>query len=176
MIGGMKEPIFVRSLTGTERTALRTGLRSPQAFTLRRSQLLLLSAEGKTPRQIARQLGCSDQTARNVLRAFEAEALACLEQKSCRPKTATPELDEAKCEKLRDLLHQSPRQCGKARATWTLQMLAEVAKERGLTKRVVSDETIRNALRRMQGRWKRARDWSTSPDPHYGRKKRRARD
>jgi hypothetical protein len=53
----MKEPLFVRSLTGTERTALRTGLRSPQAFTRRRSQLLLLSAAGKTPRQSARQLG-----------------------------------------------------------------------------------------------------------------------
>jgi transposase len=172
----MKEPIFVRSLTGTERTALRTGLRSPQAFTLRRSQLLLLSAEGKTPRQIARQLGCSDQTVRNVIRAFESAALACLEQKSSRPKTATPELDAAKCEKLRDLLHQSPRQCGKARSTWTLQMVAEVAKERGLTKRLVSDETIRNALRRMHVRWKRARDWITSPDPQYVRKKRRVRD
>jgi transposase len=172
----MKEPIFVRSLTASERTALRTGLRSSQAFTLRRSQTLLLSAEGKTPRQIARQLGCSDQTVRNVIRAFESEALACLEQKSSRPKTATPELDEAKREKLRDLLHQSPRQCGKVRSTWTLQMVAEVAKERGLTKRLVSDETIRNALRRMKVRWKRARDWITSPDPQYVRKKRRGKD
>ncbi len=172
----MKEPLFVRALTGTERTALRTGLRSPQAFTLRRSQLLLLSAEGKTPRQIARQLGCSDQTVRNVIRAFASAALTCLEQQSSRPKTAKPELDEAKCEKLRDLLHHSPRQCGKARSTWTLQMVAEVAKEHGLTKRLVSDETIRNALRRMHVRWKRARDWITSPEPHYGRKKRRVKD
>ena len=160
----MKAPLFVRSVTGTERTALRTGLRSPQAFTLRRSQLLLLSAEGKTPRRIARQLGCSDQTVRNVIRAFASEALACLEQKSSCPKTAKPELDEAKCEKLRDLLHYSPRQCGKARSTWTLQMVAEVAKERGFTKRLVSDETIRNALRRMNVSWKRARDWIMSPD------------
>jgi transposase len=160
----MKEPIVVRALTEIEHTTLRTGLRSPQAFTRRRSQLLLLSAEGKTPRQIARQLGCSDQTVRNVIRAFKSEALACLEQKSSRPQTAKPELDEAKCEKLRDLLHQSPRQCGKARSTWTLPMVAEVAKARGLTKRVVSDETIRHARRRMQVRWKRARDWITSPD------------
>src|SRR5215211_9117539 len=99
----MKEAIFVRALTGTERTALRTGWRSPQAFTLRRSQTLLLSAEGRTPRQIARQLGCSDQTVRNVIRAFESQALACLEQKSSRPKTAKPELEEAKYEELRDL-------------------------------------------------------------------------
>ena len=160
----MKEPLVVRALTEIEHTTLRTGLRAPQAFTLRRSQLLLLSAEGKTPRQIARQLGCSDQTVRNVIRAFNSEALACLEQQSSRPQTAKPELEEAKCEKLRDLLHQSPRQCGQARSTWTLPMVAEVAKERGLTKRVVSDETIRHARRRMQVRWKRARDWIPSPD------------
>jgi hypothetical protein len=51
-------------------------------------------------------------------------------------------------------------------------MVAEVAKERGLTKRLVSDETMRNALRRMHVSWKRARDWITSPDPYYVRKKR----
>jgi len=84
----MKEPLFVRSLTAMARTALRTGLRAPQAFTLQRNQLLLLSAEGKTPRQIARQLGGSDQTVRNGIRAFAAQAQACLEQKSSRPKTS----------------------------------------------------------------------------------------
>ena len=161
----MKEPIFVRSLTASERTTLRAGLRSSQAFTLRRSQTLLLSAEGKTPRQIARQLGCTDQTVRNVIRAFASEGLSCLEQKSSRPKTVRPELDDAKCEKLRALLHQSPRAFGKTRSTWTLNTVAEVCFSNQLTSRLVSDETIRDALRRMGVSWKRARDWITSPDP-----------
>ena len=169
----MKEPIFVRSLTASERTTLRAGLRSPQAFTLRRSQTLLLSAEGKTPRQIARQLGCTDQTVRNVIRAFASEGLSCLEQKSSRPKTVKPELDEANCEKLRALLHLSPRTFGKTRSTWTLNTVAEVCFSNQLTSRLVSDETIRDALRRMGVSWKRARDWITSPDPAYARKKRR---
>jgi transposase len=169
----MKEPLFVRSLTNSEHTSLRTGLRSALAFTLRRSQLLLLSAEGKTPRQIARHLGCTDQTVRNVIRAFATEGLDCLEQKSSRPKTTKPELDEAKCEQIRALLHYSPRQFGKARSTWSLPLGAEVCQERGLTKSLVSDETIRNAIKRLGISWKRARNWSTSPDPAYARKKRR---
>jgi transposase len=172
----MKEPIFVRSLTSSERVSLRAALRSPQAFTLRRSQTLLLSADGKTPRQIARQLGCTDQTVRNVIRAFETESLSCLEQKSSRPKTIKPELDEAKCEKLRALLHQSPRTFGKTCSTWTLNAVAEVCFANKLTGRLVSDETIRDALRRMGVSWKRARDWITSPDPEYSRKKRRGID
>ena len=169
----MKEPLFVRSLTKSEDTCLHTGLRSALAFTLRRSQILLLSAERKTPRQIARHLGCTDQTVRNVLRAFETEGLGCLEQKSSRPKTAKPELDEAKCEQVRAVLHQSPRHLGKARSTWSLPLVAEVCRERGLTKALVSDETIRKAIKRVGISWKRARDWSTSPDPEYARKKRR---
>jgi transposase len=169
----MKEPLFVRALTKSEHTGLRAGLRSALAFTLRRSQLLLLSADGKTPRQIARHLGCTDQTVRNVLRAFATEGLGCLEQKSSRPKTVQPELDEGKREQVRALLHQSPRHFGKARSTWSLPLVAEVCQERGLTKSLVSDETIRNAIKRLGISWKRARDWITSPDPAYARKKRR---
>jgi transposase len=164
-IGGMKAPLFVRPLTKSEHPCLRAGLRSARAFTLRRSQLLLLSAEGKTPRQIARHLGCTDQTVRTVIRAFATEGSGCLEPKSSRPKTVKPELDEAKREQVRALLHQSPRQFGKARSTWSLPILAGVCQGRGLTKARVSDETIRNAIKRLGLRWKRARDWSTSPEP-----------
>ena len=170
----MKEPIFVRSLTAGERASLRAGLRNGNAFTLRRSQILLSSAEGTTPRRIAMQLGCTDQTVRNVIRAFECESLACLKQKSSAPKSRQPELDEEKREKLRALLHTSPRQLGRARSLWTLNLVAEVCFAQGLTQALVSDETIRDALRRMGVRWKRARDWITSPDPEYARKKRRA--
>ena len=169
----MKEPIFVRSLTENERTTLRAGLRSGDAFKLRRCQILLASAEERTPRQIAKLLGCTDQTVRNVIRDFGREGVECLQRKSSAPKSRQPELDEAKREGLRALLHNSPRNFDKPRSLWTLNMVAEVCFEQGLTKTLVSDETIRDALRRMGVSWKRARDWITSPDPEYGRKKRR---
>ena len=44
--------------------------------------------------------------------------------------------------------------------------------EQGLTQRRLSDETIRQALRRFQIHWQRAKHWITSPDPAYARKKR----
>lgn len=169
----MKEPIFVRSLSEPERAALQAGLRSRQAFTLRRSQILLASAARQTPRQISRQLGCTDQTVGNVLRAFAYEGLACLQPKSSRPLTVIPELDEAKREQLRVILHQPPRPYGKARSLWTLNLAADVCFEQGLTRARVSDETIRSALRRLGVSWRRARAWITSPDPAYARKKRR---
>ena len=54
----MKPPTFVRPLTDHERQALKAALRSPDAFTLRRCQILLASADGQRAPQIARTLGC----------------------------------------------------------------------------------------------------------------------
>src|SRR5512143_3261333 len=113
MIGRMKPPLFVRPLTDEERAALRAGLRSPDAFTLRRCQILLASADGLRPSQIAARLGYASQSARNAIRAFAAEGLDCLREKSHRPVSVRPELDDAACQRLRALLHRSPRDVGK---------------------------------------------------------------
>jgi transposase len=170
----MKPPLFVRPLTPEEHQALRAGLRSRSAFTLRRSQILLASAEGLKPSQIRARLGCATQTVRDALHAFAAEGAACLREKSHRPVSARPVLDADRREQLRALLHRRPRDFGKPTSVWTLALAAEVCHEQGLTDRLVSIETIRQALVRLKVGWKRAKDWITSPDPAYARKKKRA--
>lgn len=57
---------------------------------------------------------------------------------------------------------------------WTLALATEVAFAEGITSRLVSDETIRQAIQRLGVGWKRAKTWITSPDPAYLRKKGRA--
>src|SRR5436305_15132519 len=170
----MKPPLFVRPLSPGEHQALRDGLRSPSAFTLRRSQILLASAEGFKPSRIRARLGCSAQTVRNAIRAFHAAGIDCLGEGSHRPRSVRPEVDDAGCERLRALLHRSPRDFGKPTSLWTLASAAEVAFAEGITARLVSDETIRQALIRSGVGWKRAKTWTTSPDPAYLRKKGRA--
>jgi transposase len=170
----MKPPTFVRPLLDSERQAIRAGLRSPDAFTLRRCQVLLASADGLRPAQIAARFGCASQSVRNAIRAFAAEGTACLTEKSHRPVSVRPEVDDAACERLRALLHRSPRDLGKPTSLWTLALAAEVAFAEGITARLVSDETIRQALLRLGVGWKRAKTWITSPDPAYLRKKTRA--
>jgi transposase len=170
----MNPPLFVRPLTDPERAALRAGLRSPDAFTLRRCQILLASAEGLRPAQIAERLGCASQSVRNAIRAFATEGLDCLCEKSHRPQSVRPEIDDSGCERLRALLHRSPRDFGRPTSLWTLALAAEVAFAEGITARLVRDETIRQALLRLGVGWKRAKTWITSPDPAYLRKKRRA--
>jgi transposase len=167
----MHEPVFVRELTQEERRELESGLRSRDGFRLRRCQVLLASSRGEHAAVIARQVGCSPQTARNAIAAFNARGLASLARGSTRPKTAAPALDEGKRERLRELLHHSPRAFGKHRSTWTLDLLAAAAHERGLADRQVSDETVRQAVKRLGVGWKRAKRWIASPDPLYAQKK-----
>ena len=84
----MKRPIYVRPLSDAERETLEAGLRSPDAFTLRRCQILLASDRGENAYQIARSLGCNPQTARNAIHAFNQKGLPqALEQGSKRPHT-----------------------------------------------------------------------------------------
>jgi transposase len=167
----MQTPLFIRPLTADERATLETGLRSSSAFTVRRCQILLASAEGQSTPTIAHDLRCTDQTVRNAMHAFHQRGLAVLQPLSSRPHTLAPLFAAGACESLRALLHQSPRTFGQPTSRWTLALAAKVSFAQGLTPRLGSDETMRVALRRLRVSWKRATHWITSPDPAYARKK-----
>lgn len=163
--------MYVRALSPAEQTGLETGLRSSGAFTLRRSQILLASSRKQRPKVIAQNLGCATQTVRNAIHVFEEKGVDCLKQESSRPKTVQAQFDQAKCEALRAILHQSPRIYGKKISMWTLALAAEICFEQGLTESLVSIETIRQALLRLGVGWQRAKHWISSPDPDDVRKK-----
>jgi hypothetical protein len=86
----MKTTIFIHQLSPEEEPQLRASLRAREAFSLRRSQILLAGAAGQRAPQIALQVGCTDQTVRAVIPAFEARGVACLARQSSRPKRARP--------------------------------------------------------------------------------------
>ena len=168
----MKPPIFVRELSENEREGLQAGVRSKDAFVMRRCQILLASARGESPPKIAATLGCASQTARNAIRAFNQRGMDALTPGSSTPKRVYSAFDAESAERLRGMLHRSPREFGYDSSLWTLEMAAEAAFEEGLTERRLSGETIRATLWRLLGiRWLRAKRWITSPDPLYERKK-----
>jgi len=169
---GMRPPVIVRALTEEERERLAVGVDAKDLYEVRRSQILLASDRGEWAPHIAEMLGCTDQTVRNVVREFEQAGLeACLTRGSSRPQTIHRKVDEVADEQLRALLHQSPRTFGKPTSVWTLDLAAEVSFAEGITTERVSGETIRQAILRLGVRWKRAKQWITSPDPEYARKK-----
>src|SRR5207248_1166081 len=182
-----KAPLFVRPPTDAERQALEDGLRASDAFVLRRAQIILASAQGDQVGAIAPRVGLSGQAVRDVIHAFNAQGVAVnaqgvavnaqgvavLRERSRRNRVIYRSFDTARAEALRALLHQSPRLFDQPTSVWTLELAAEVAHEQGLTAWRVSAETIRATLARMGVRWRRAKEWITSPDPEDARKKAR---
>jgi transposase len=160
--------MYIRPSTSEERQQLEAGLRSADAFTLRRCQILLASARGQRPAQIAQQLGCAPQSVRHAIHAFHTRGVAAVHAQFRRPNCTRLELD---AKPLPALLHERPCAFGKPRSTWTLRLAAEVCWKRGLTPYPVSIETIRQALKRLGMNWRRAKRWITSPDPQYALKK-----
>src|SRR5260370_14546877 len=120
MLERMRSPIFVRPLTDAERQALTAGLRSPDAFVLRRCQILLASTRGERAPRIAEQLGCDDQTVLDALHAFNAVGLAALQKGSSRPHRPPPHAFPGVLgEQLLVLLHRIPREFGRSNSLWT---------------------------------------------------------
>lgn len=164
--------LYVRDVTGEEREVMRKGLRSSSAFTVRRSQVLLMSGEERLKASaIAQRLKCSTQAVREAIHAFEVEGLDCLREKSRARYDDQRSFDDAGQAWLKEKIRQSPRQYGFEGSLWTLGWLAELAAREGITSGVVTPETVGRALRRAGVSWRRAKHWITSPDEHYAPKK-----
>lgn len=162
----------IRELTSEEYEALQTGLHSPSAFTVRRCQIVLMSAEeGLKAGEIGRRLRCSDQCVREAIHAFEAEGLRCLHEKSRARHSQQATFDAAGRAWLKSVIRQSPRSFGYDSSLWTLGLLAELAHRQGYSERQVNPETVGRALAQAGIEWKRAKQRINSPDIEYAGKK-----
>lgn len=166
----MQAPVFVRPPTDEERQALTAGLRSANAFTVRRCQIILASARGEHAPAFAHSVECSGLSVRNVLRALDARGSAALREGYSSPHTVHAAFDDAGAQRLRALLDRSPRDFGHPTSVWTLELAAEVVWSEGITATRISDETVRSALARLSNRWHSAKHGISNPDPAYAEK------
>lgn len=160
--------LHARLLTDAERQHVEKLVRSADAVTHRRARIVLLSTEGRRVAEIVAATGLSEKTVRNTLRAFNRTGVASLPRRKA--PGARRRLTEAGRAALTELLHSPPSTFGIESALWTAPDLARVAKEQGLAE-ALSPDTVRREIRRSGKSWKRAKRWTTSPDPDYERKK-----
>ncbi len=167
----MRAKRYVREFREEEKKAIEAGLRSQDSFVLRRSQMLLFSSEGLSLDEIAAKVGYNHESVRLVLKKFDAEGIQVLEKGKKGPKVTEKAISPDNAEKLKEVLRRNPREFKKDSSLWTLELLAEVSYEEGLSTRKVSYETIRTTLKELGVNWKRAKRWIVSSDPQYARKK-----
>lgn len=164
--------LYARTLTKQERHELEEGLRFSVALTVRRCQILLMSADERlNPQQIAGRLRCSDQTVRRTIHAFHDVGLRCLTPGSRARQDDQRAMDDQGRIRLKEIIRMSPRSLGYETSLWTLALLAEVSFKEGLTTWPVSADTMSRTLRDMGVNWQRAKHHINSPDPTYAVKK-----
>ncbi len=153
---------FCTPLSESEREQIEAGLRSSQAFALRRSQILLASARGEPVKSIAAALSCDEQTVRNAIHAFNQHGLKALQAGSSRPHHLPTVLRaDVTAEMFKTVLHRPPRYFGFETSLWTLDLLVKQSVRLGWMARPVSIETMRQTLSRLWINWKRAKHWIT---------------
>ena len=164
--------IYARPIKEEERKTLRGELKSSNGVIVRRSQVILMSAdEGLKAQAIAERVGYSDETVRQVIQGFNQEGLSAIYPKSNARSDDQRAFNDDAREQLKSIVHQSPRDFGCESSMWTLSLLAEVSYQEGLTDRLVHSDTVGETLHQLGVNWKKAKRHIQSPDAHYGRKK-----
>ena len=160
--------LYVRSLTPEEVQHVEALARSSDTVTYRHARIILLSSQGHRVPAIQQALGLSDRTVRDTIRRFNDQGVASLPRRKApgKPRRCTPTIREG----LIELLHRPPTDFGIESGLWTAADLARVAQEQGLVP-TISADTVRREIRRGGQSWKRAKRWTSSPDPDYSRKR-----
>ena len=165
-------PIYAREIREEERQELRRELKSGNGIIVRRSHIILMSADDslKIP-MIAKRVGYSDETVRQVIHDFNQAGIEAIYPKlSARPDDQRAFKDDAR-DRLKELVHQNARDYGCESSMWTLKLLAEVSYQQDLTERLVHPDTVGETLHQLGIDWKKAKRHIQSPDEHYERKK-----
>ena len=133
-----------------------------------RMHIVLLVADGYSPTHICRVLFCSRTTVYAITRRFLREGQAAFYDRQKRGPRAL--LDESAQQRIESLVEEhSPMEQGWLRSRWSCSVLVlQLYRERAL---LLSRETVRRALKRLEFRWRRPRPVPPSKDPEQKRER-----
>ncbi|WP_431969403.1 helix-turn-helix domain-containing protein [Actinacidiphila sp. bgisy160] len=143
----------------------RIGRTSKDPVRLRRSIVVMMSAQGQTVKDIVSLLQASADYVRDVIHAFNERGFDALDPKwsGGRPRTISDQTRERICL----IARTSPADWGiTAFSTWSLAKLAEHLVTRNVVP-AVSRETLRRILRDGKVSWQTTTTWKASTDPDF---------
>ncbi len=133
-----------------------------------RMHVVLLATDGHSPTHVSRVLFCSRTTVYAIVDRFAEEGRAAFCDRKRRG--PAPLLDDSTHERIETLVEEhSPTEHGWLRSRWSCSVLVlQLFRERAP---VVSRETVRRALHRLNFRWRRPRPVSPSKNPEQKRER-----
>lgn len=162
----MRQPsVFVRELQPQEGAQLKRISRTAKQFARRQRALILLaSATGMGPPQIARLVHTDESQVRRVIHEFNTLGFESLRPRvgSGRPRRVST----TTADRIVAIALACPRNYGVPLNRWSLRRLRGYLLRRRVVGQI-SVEGLRQVLRRAGVTWQRTRTWKRSPDPDY---------
>ena len=166
----MAEPVRVREISNEEGNRLLRAVRrsSGSIVTWRRSQVVLLSAQGMDPPKIAEVTFTSPDRVRDVIHNFNADGFDALypRYRGGRP----PKHSEAQRAEIKRIALSRPTDHGLPFSTWSLTKLAEFLLDEGVVEDI-SHEGLRKLLEVEGVSFQRIKTWKASSDPEFEARK-----
>lgn len=162
--------IRVRPITQEQREILDRWERSDDVVRYRRARILRLSVARWKCAAIAEALALHVETVRTIIKAFNEGGIPAITPEP-RSGGRPPRYSAKVADVAEDLVREGPPS-DEGRATWTLRCLAQAIVARIECLQAMSHEAVRRVLATRDIVYRRAKAWLTSPDPHYGLRKR----
>ncbi|MGP4018811.1 IS630 family transposase [Saccharopolyspora sp. 5N708] len=151
----------------------RIGRTAKDPVKLRRSIVVLASAQGQSVSDIAHLLACSRDYVRDVIHSFNERGFAALDPKwnGGAPRT----IDDPARTRICAIAGCDPRFLGQPFSTWSLSKLRDYLIDSQIVQRI-SRETLRRILRDGGISWQATKTWKASNDPDFTAKLARVLD
>ncbi len=162
--------IYVRNITDEEEIRLKDILRrSDDAIKVKRSQIILASAQKRRVPEISKSFGFSRDYVCDVIHSFDKIGFQALESKydNCGKK---PTFTEDVRRRIIDAALTKPSDLRLPFTCWSLIKLRDYIVDQGYVT-AISIETIRQILKENGIKYRRTKTWKDSNDPEFESKK-----
>jgi transposase len=167
--GGIGMAIYVRKLNEKEgNELLRVSRRGTHPVCVRRSLVILASAQRMKVPEISRLYHMSKEHIRTIIHRFNKEGIECIypRYRGGRPPTFSSE-DRVR---IVELAQTPPKTLGLPFTGWSLRKLRAEVEKRGIVSSI-SIETLRGILNEAEITYQHTKTWKESNDPEYEVKK-----
>jgi len=163
---GRKPKLKVRELSSEEREIIKQNLKSSKSFVKDRARLINLSADGKTVKEICKELGFYRPKIEKIINQFNEKGLKIFERGKSpgRPRRITKE-ERAQ---IIQWLNTHPEKLGLHFNNWSHTRLSEYAKSQGIN---IGSSQAGRVIKQDEIKYKRKVPHLYSNDPNFSKKK-----
>ena len=162
---GRKPKLKVKELTTEEKDFVKQNLKSSKSFIKDRTRILYLSHNGKTIKEICKELGFHRPKIEMIIKKFNEKGLKIFERGKSPGKPRKITKDQRAL--ILQWMNTHPEKIGLHFNNWSHKKLSDYAKNQGLK---VSPSQVGRIIKHDEIKYKKKISWLYSDDPNFAKK------